>query len=223
MARPPSRVEPELYQLEKPRELPDNSRFVFIDDIRYFDLREWKPPPSEVPDKPFSPVTMTREVRARKIAPQDKIRFQARTTGTGVYVRSYREAQVSAEDQSQNVGRNPMMVRNIVIDVKDVDVGEEFSLVYDATYYDAFAQPDQWWAGAFINERPERLALIVVFPKDRPFTMLTCLAAEDQKVTPVECDGLSQAGDNTFAYWEIARPRTGITYQLKWQWKSTGG
>ena len=219
-ARPTVIVKPREYPVQETLESPDNSNFVILEDTRYFDLRKWKAPPSDTPDKPFSPVTMIREIRAKKNAVANYMRYEVRTSGSVVYLQSNREKSIIAQAELRPVGERELKVRHIVLDVSDVEVGDEFTLVYEATYYDAFADSNQWWAGILAHGNLERSTLVAVFRKDRPFTSLECVKADakTKDETTIPCDNLSTAKDSTYAYWEIDRPTSGFVYQLKWTW-----
>ncbi|GAI90017.1 unnamed protein product, partial [marine sediment metagenome] len=159
---------------------PQYTSFEFLEDTRYFDLRNWRPPRDKNANH-YSPVTMIRETRVRKIRPEDYIRIQAMTSGTNVYLSSRREKDRYAVPDLERVGKQDLKVREIVLDLADVGVGDEETLVVNVTYYEAFQTPDQWWAGVTVKEQISRVGLVVVFPEDRPFLSLECLRVQGEK------------------------------------------
>ena len=107
-----------------------NTAFEILGDERVVDLRGWKDVPDDQLNELVSSVTQVRNVSLRKVQPADKLRFPGRTSGSALFSRclSHYPFHEVAQKTNAFTGTDRLKVREIVIDVSPIEVGEDFKV-----------------------------------------------------------------------------------------------
>ena len=110
-----------------------------------------------------------------------------------------------------------MKTRHLEIDIRDVAVGDEFSVESRTSFWNAFQDKDQTWVGAMVHQPILNASFLVVLPADRPYKTFRLRAAEIDGDQEFEYEGeqlIFEAEDQTWLYWEIVEPDAGFVYQV---------
>jgi hypothetical protein len=151
-----------------------------------------------------------------------KIELRYATTGTALRGRSLshpNEAQwLAPADNGRRGGewRRPGLSRVMRIPLR---VGDEESQVIQncVEYVGAFSSPDQQWFHTRVIYPTDSLTLLVRFPAQRPFRALhgLCRRRTDGALRPAAEQPVG-IWPGRLAYWRIAAPAPGESYQLGW-------
>jgi eukaryotic-like serine/threonine-protein kinase len=204
----------------------DDSNFKVLYDERVVDLRGWRPLPPNDPTAECSVVYLTRR-EMLKIAPVDELREETRTTGRDVVNRASRptasaeKARAFATDKPAFAGQQPVKVRQLVFDVRDLPVDQEFTLRYTSTYWNSLQTPQDQWFGTIGHEGSVKTSVLVLFPDARPFRDYQLRFAPTTAADPQPYSGplITFAGDDkSWLYWEIPSPKANTVYRIDWTW-----
>lgn len=207
-------------------ELPpvDDSRFRVLKDERIIDLRGWKPLDPENPADECSVTYFTRR-EMMKVAPTDELRIEGRTTGRRLVSRALRPnaetARAFAADKPGLVGGQAMKVRQLVLDVRNIPVHQDFTLRYRSTYWDSLQTAAERWVGVIGYEGSVKASMLLLFPAGRPFREYELRVAPTKQDAPVPYNGPVinvAADDKSWLYWEIANPKANYVYRVDWTW-----
>lgn len=226
MARTPEPVTSRPAETESVASLgtPDYSSFDILSDERFWDLRGWKDLSSPANRGQQSIAIMTRTARILKAAEAQEIRFEARTDGEDVFLTclSHRDkAREILQEQPGYVGARSTKVRQLVVDISDVPVGEEFMLKSKATYMNSLQDPKDRWIGAVGYPRSDRIRLVVLMPPQIPLKTYHLQTAPSTRDKPVDYKGplrLIESDDNLSVMWEVPNPESGFVYSLVMEW-----
>ena len=204
----------------------DRSAFELISDRRVWDLRLWKPVPIEMRDQPISAIVLTDRQRMKKVQPIDEYRTEARTTGLATFLESLshpRSFRIIAEEEKGFVGGDEMKARQIVIDIKDIPVDEEFEIRNRTTYWNNLQDDTDRWLGIIGYDGSFKVSMLFVFPDDRPMKDYELLVAPmgKSKQVPVPYVGrktLIAGPKGDYLYWDILEPKANHVYMVKWKW-----
>ena len=218
--KPPDSAVEEVNHLDK----PNYEALVFLKDIRVVDLRSRRKIPKSMEDKPFSPTTWTRYTLVRKTRQVDDITFQFATTGVGLSPRCLSHPYKLRRAVESDIHGGRILKQNweIVVNVSEVPVDQEFLIINEVTYWNSFRGEESEWASIKAqSETTEEIGLLVIFPDEKPykhFTMFSYPHGSDQK-QPFRGD-LSIFPSKTFRtfYWKIPNPRADYAYELDWTW-----
>ena len=114
-----------------------------------------------------------------------------------------------------------MKVRQFEIDVSRVPARQEFNVDKRFTFWNAFQNPDQWWVGTIVRERPLKVAFLIILPQSRPFRSFSVHAAELNGHEQRQFDGeqfIYEDPDRRYIFWEIVKPEANFVYRVDWQW-----
>ena len=201
----------------------DNSAFEILSDDRVVDLRDWKEVPPDRMRELYSPVTMTRRVRLKKIKAAATVQFQGKTSGLDLFsscVSPYPFREIGQRGEAIQ-GTERMKVRSLVIDVSKVPVGRRVRPAQRLHLLEH--RPDR--AGALV--RGDRLRAILqgfstsALPPGKPFTSYSLLVTRTVKDTPRPYEGpkiLLTGPASDWIYWEVPNPEEGYVYRLHWKW-----
>jgi len=182
---PPTQSEvTETHQLSP----PDYGPFAFNKDIRVVDLRTRLPVPEDKIAERYSPVTWIRYTLVKKTRPANQLSFQFATTGVGLDPRclthnySLKKAVEPDVHGERRLGEN----WEIQVDVSDVPLKEEFLVINEITYWNAFRGEDHDWAAIKAEQDTAEIALLLLFPQKKPYTSYELYAyphgSEKQKI-----------------------------------------
>jgi transcriptional regulator with XRE-family HTH domain len=163
------------------------------------------------------------ETLCLRYVPADRTEIQLHyaTTGTAIDGRS-----LSHPDQAEwlgsptgsatSAGRRPMNVRGLLKIRVPAAAGRQL-IQNRVEYVNAFSAPDQQWFHTQVVYPTDSLTLLVRFPADRPYQSLRGLCQRriaGPLIPPAEQPISISAG--RLAYWRIAAPTPGESYQLGW-------
>jgi hypothetical protein len=194
------------------------SPFVFEEVVKVLDLRATE---HERADSPH-PASLTDYVRVTKEGTQDTLTFHYATTGPKLQVTSLTHPhatlkQLTAKEHHQDL--HLKIEGELPINLSHLNRGETTVVINAVTYFDAFQRNDGDWLHTHIDKPTGRLAMIVLFPDDRPITAVKGLHQtgrdpfediEDYRPCIME--------EGRIAYWSIYSPELGHVYQLEWEW-----
>lgn len=225
-ARTPEPIPSRPQDTEKVASLgsPDYGSFDILSDERFWDLRGWKDLSDPANNGQQSIAIMTRTARILKAAEAKEIRFEARTDGDEVFLvcMSHRDkARESLQEQPGFVGARSTRVRQLVVDISDVPVSEEFILKTKATYVNSLQDPKDRWIGAIGYPRSDRIRLVVLMPPQNPLKSFRLQTAPSTRDDPEDYTGpkrLIESDDNLSLMWEVPNPETGFVYSIVMEW-----
>ena len=206
---------------------PRYDSFVFIRDFSILDLRNAQSQPllSDLPliGKKSNPVTLLNEMSIRKIAPSDVIAFTYSTTGT-LDVRCL--TQTCTVERADEPDQHGMGVMNetyeLDADVRNISVGQEFTMLVEVTYWNAFNTPEKQWYATYGNAQsePETAAMVLLFPDQRPFSEYQLLSyAHGGTAEPFNGTSTIIPGSgNRSLFWSIADAQGDRTFEVHWKW-----
>jgi len=202
---------------------PDYSSFEILADERTWDLRGYRPYSPE--SRPFSSFAIaTRQIRLLKAGPAKEVVFEARTSGTDVFLNSPSHGAQATEvvsDTPAYVGGVEMKVRQIAIDVSGIAEGAEINLTLQMTYWDGFRTAEDNWVGVIGYPHADLVSLFVLLPEDRPYKRISLSNRPTARDPAAPFDGecvLFEAEDRTAVFWEIPFPSANHVFTLNWEW-----
>ena len=217
---PDSNVE-RVSHLEKPNYEP----FVFLKDIRVVDLRARQKIPESMNDERFSPATWTRYTLARKKREVGSISFQFATTGVGLDPRclSHPYRLIRADEHDIDGDRIIKESWEVVVDVSDIPVGEDFLIINEATYWNGFRGEESEWASIKAQEgtTTEEIGILVLFPEEKPYKLFNMLAYAHGSDQKQQFQGVARtfpSHTKQSFYWKIDDPKPAYAYELEWTW-----
>jgi len=202
----------------------NQTAFRVLDDDRVIDLRGWKRlAPGEDPKECF--VLNTSRQRLAKVEAIDVQISEARTTGSGLVIRSMSATAASARLVSPKapvvVGRQSMKVLQIHSDVRDIPLFGEFDRHDRMTYLGSLQNADEQWFGVIGTGESVKVAMLMLFPESNPFLTYDLQVAVDRKADSVAYSGpriTFVSPDHRWLYWEISEPKPGHVYRVEWTW-----
>jgi hypothetical protein len=203
---------------------PDYGCFDILSDERFWDLRGWKDLSSPANSGQQSIAIMTRTARILKAAEAQEICFEARTDGDEVFLvcMSHRDqAREVLQEQPGFVGARSTKVRQLVVDISDVPVGDEFIMKTKATYVNSLQNPEDRWIGAIGYPRSDRIRLVVLMPQQRPLQSFRLQTAPSSRDQPEDYTGpkrLIESHDDLSLMWEVPNPEPGFVYSIVMEW-----
>ena len=200
-----------------------NSAFEVYQDDRIIDLRGWRPVPDDQADQLISAVTQVRYLWMSKIKPAKTLHFLGRTSGSAIFFRCLSRHLFHEAVQPSKVifGDERMMVREIVIDVSEIRVDEDFALEIESTYWNTLQTPREQWFGVNGYGTASRVSQLVVFPEDRPFhsyQLRTIRPGRNEPRAYIGPVSVQTGPDQTWLNWDIPDPVDGVTYRTDWVW-----
>lgn len=207
-------------------EPPDRSAFRDLEDERIIDMRGWKPIPPEMTDENADcSVVLRTRLRMLKIAKADRLTFEFRTSGKQLAVRCVtpnpERAEMKLAQQTGFVGQQAMKIRQLAVDVSNIDVDQEFEARMQATYWSSLQTPSERWFGSFGYEGSLKTSMLLLFPADRPFKSYQLRVAPTRQSDPVPYEGPGTifADENKrWLFWEVPIPKAGSVYRIDWDW-----
>ncbi len=155
-----------------------------------------------------------------KLSKADHFRAGASTSGLDLYVQSNSPHTVFANDEPDRFGNYKVKRRVIEFDVSDVEVGSEFTLEHQKTYWNAYQGEDQSWAGFTVRMPTDEIEYLIIFPEDRPYQSMEFFAnPPDGDPRKLERESyVLEAPDKTWLWWRAVNPESGMEYNVDWEW-----
>jgi hypothetical protein len=199
--------------------------FRILKDIRLVDLRSRVPVPENKRDQELSPVTWTRYTLLRKLSSsRDYVDFEFGTTGVKVSPRCLtHEYQLRKLTGPHSHGKAKLRETwQVRVDVRNVRVNEDFLVINEVTYWNAFSGEDQDWVGMPVEEKTDLIAMILLFPEKKPFKGYDLFYSPhhaSQTLKPFRDPSVVIPAENhQVLLWRIDKPVTGRQYQIDWTW-----
>lgn len=207
---------------------PNYEAFVFLRDTSVLDLRGSRAQPllSHIPwvGRKTNPATLVNSMLIRKRAATDNISFKYSTSGA-LDVRCLTHACVikHANTSTQYPGTDINEAWELTADVKDVVIGEEFQMIVEVTFWNAFDTPQKQWYATYSNNQTEleNVSTLLLFPEESPFKdykLLTYVEA-DKTLHPFQGQARIVPGPgNQSLYWEIPKAQPNETFRVDWSY-----
>jgi hypothetical protein len=192
-----------------------------LKDVRIIDLRGRVPvPPEKKTSDKISSATWVRYTLMKKLKDKDFVEFESATTGAGIDARSlthkYELITTGQPHFHGSVRVKPLMLK---IDISSEPVGQEFLIINEMTYWNAFTGDEADWA-AMYRVQNEEIAMVVLFPHDKPVKSYEFLEYK-QGVQPEPFRGRhrSYASENGLVlFWGPEDLKRNFVYQVQWRW-----
>ena len=192
-----------------------------LKDVRIIDLRGRVPVPPELKtsDK-ISSATWVRYTLMKKTKEKDFVEFESATTGAGIDARSLTHSyELITTKQAHFHGSVKVTPVVVKIDISNERIGQEFLVINEMTYWNAFTGEETDWA-AMHRVQNEEVAMVVLFPKEKPVKSYKFLQHE-KGVQPEPFRGRhkSYVSDNGLVlFWGPEDLKRNFVYQVQWQW-----
>jgi hypothetical protein len=206
---------------------PTYNSFDLISDRKVVDFRLWKRLTDQEMAQKCSPVTWTRVVSAIKRSAANEIRFQFSTSGLGIDFRC-RERKCLIEERAPEPTANMQGIQktyHVVVDVSDIAIGKEFSVVIESTYWNAFQREQTSNVTMRAHGPIKSMSMALILPLEDgkpPFYshILEVKAPGEAARHRWDKRGGVHLVDSTksWIYWEVKNPTVGEFYILGWQW-----
>src|SRR5260370_2616142 len=225
-----SSTAPTPLSYEKVSKIPEPSyaAFRFLRDTSILDLRGASRGAllSHLPliGKKSNPVNLTDTMAIRKVNATDVISFTYGTSGTLDIRCLNRNCKLrTATEKDEHSSGELKQTWDATSDVSDVPVGDEFEIIVEATYWNAFDTPQKQWYATYANEQtePETVATLLLFPTDKPFGEYSLLAyphGSTQGKLLSATSKIVSASDKLSLYWEIPNAQGIQTYEIHWKY-----
>ncbi len=203
---------------------PTYEGFRLLKDIRVIDLRSRIPVPEDKKGEEYSPVTWTRYTLLKKLSADRKfVDFEFGATGSNVYPRclthEYELREVTGPHFHGKIKlKHTWQIR---VDVKDVKTNEDFLIINEATYWNAFAGEEKEWAATTVTEKTDVIAMVILFPQDKPFKKYRFYGYPHGSRELKQFRGKSTvipSENDQVLLWRVENPKEGYTYQINWTW-----
>jgi hypothetical protein len=208
--------------------LPDENNaedYMLLKDISIFDLRQWRFTPDSCLNKRYSPANYTNYLHVKKTKPLDKIVIHYATSGYAIDMRCITHA-YTVEQRKKPIEHAGEKVKEyaMTVDVSNVDIGKEFLIVVEATYWNGFNDVNKNDASTYTDEEINglnELGLIVFFPDRKPFKQTTKIDRDTRTDAQHEYRGIDEFyadASRKFIYWDIRERSPNHHYKLEWTW-----
>lgn len=114
-----------------------------------------------------------------------------------------------------------MKVREIVIDVSPIEIGEDFKVQVRSTYWNSLQTAGERWLGVIGYGTASKVAQLILFPDGKPFKsheLRTTRAARDTSTSYKGPRTVLTGSDKDWINWDILKPENGLVYQIYWDW-----
>jgi serine/threonine protein kinase len=226
----PDRVSPHPVTILPKLNETDYTAFNVISDERTVDMRGWKPLPPGDPNAECSIVYFTRR-EMLKVKPTNELLLETLTSGRDVVNRVARpnadKVKAFKTDEPGVVGQQLMKRRQMLLDISDIPVNQEFTLRYSSTYWNSLQTLDEQWFGVIGYEGSVKTSMLMIFPPQKPFREYRFYSAPvrsgktDKREEPTPYTGpliTFAAEDRSWIYWEIPNPKAKTVYRIDWTW-----
>ena len=109
----------------------------------------------------------------------------------------------------------------LTADVREFAVGQEFPMLVEVTYWNAFDTTEKQWYSTYSNSQkePENVSVLLLFPENKPFRDSTRLAYPhgSKSGQPFQGNERVITGDaNQSLYWEVFSAQQNEAYEVRW-------
>lgn len=200
---------------------PEYDGVEILKDVRIIDLRGRVPvPPEKKTSDKISSATWVRYTLIKKLKEKNFVEFEFATSGAGIDARSLTHSyEVITTKQPHFHGSARVKPVVLKIDIGNEPVGQEFLIINEMTYWNAFTGEDADWA-AMHRVQNEEVAMVVLFPEDKPVKSYEFLQYK-QGVQPEPFRGRhrSYVSENKLVlFWSPEDLKRDFVYQTRWHW-----
>ena len=202
------------------------SEIETLRDVSMWDLRSWKRVPLVQANTRYSPVNYVNYLHVRKLREAKTYRAHYSTSGALIDIRCithpYTVLQRTGLDTAHpGEGKKTY---ELDVDVGDAQVGHEFLIVIEATYWNNFQEAGSQEVATYTDEdmrQMDELAIFILMPESKPFHNPQRWQRVTSSETREPYDGNERFytdKDGRFMYWSIQNRRPNHHYQLTWDW-----
>ena len=200
---------------------PQYNGVEILKDVRIIDLRGRVPvPPDKKTSEKISSATWVRNTLMKKVAEKSFVEFEFATTGAGIDARSLtHKYEIITTKQPHFHGSVQVKPTVLKIDISNEPVGQEFLIINEMTYWNAFTGEETDWA-AMHRVQNEEVAMVVLFPENKPVKSYEFLQYK-QGVQPEPFRGRhrSYVSENGLVlFWGPEDLKRDFVYQTRWRW-----
>jgi hypothetical protein len=190
-------------------------------DVKIIDLRGRVPvPPEKKTSDKISSATWVRYTLMKKLKEKHFVEFESATTGAGIDARSLTHAYELITTKQPHF-HGGLQVKPVVlkIDISNEPVGQEFLVINEMTYWNAFTGEDADWA-AMHRVQNEEIAMVVLFPEGKPVQSYEFLHYK-QGMQPEPFRGSHKfyvSNNKLVLFWGPEDLKRDSVYQVRWRW-----
>ena len=192
-----------------------------LKDVRIIDLRGRVPvPPDKKTSDKISSATWVRYTLMKKLKEKNFVEFESATTGAGIDARSLtHKYELITTKQPHFHGTASVKPVVLKIDISNEPVGQEFLVINEMTYWNAFTGEETDWA-AMHRVKNEEVAMVVLFPEDKPVKSYAFLQNEKGgHPEPFRGRHKSYVSENGLVlFWGPEDLKRNFMYQVQWRW-----
>jgi len=209
---------------------PNYSSFRFVRDVSILDLRSSLVAPwyTNFPGlkkffgkQKIRPAILKNYMTLRKIQPVDKIHINYSTTGT-LDVKCLTNPAEYNKSKGTEDGKQ-VETWEVVVDVSSIPVNQEFELIIEATYWNAFSgeSGDDYTTYSHDQTEAEEISTVLLFPPEKPFKTVECQEYVGKSQDGRTCQGIFReyAGAQNRTYYRVISNGRGTVYfRFAWAW-----
>jgi hypothetical protein len=147
------------------------AEFRVIDKTTVIDLRTMKYIPEENLTERYSYVNLYHYIRVETPTSSAKLRLPYKTGGSGLEVATLTHPfrVFKSATAERNLAGSFKILRLLEIDIPGQDTSREALVINAATYWNAFEKFPRYGMISNLQEKPQSMAITVIFPSDIPF------------------------------------------------------
>lgn len=201
---------------------PDYSAYEILREQITLDLTLYRDVPASEAHVRCSPAIWTREIEYKKTKTSNEIRFQFSTTGAGIDFFPHEPAdRMRLEERAfeqTTITEGHQHIFQIVVDTKDIKIGQQDKVLVEATFWNAFQLPEKSFLTLKMHTDKEQQILRLRFPSSWNDVRLDAMlrTSPESDWAPASRVGLDYDADSGTLIWNIEKPRAGEIYYLKW-------
>lgn len=124
------------------------------------------------------------------------------------------------KERPQGGPRPKLRIFDITVDVSGEPIGEWFDLVINATYWNAFNNAEDGWAGLPIVHPTQQAVFEISFPTTKPVSSWERRRGSRDTATSdlVTDNAITVEEDGSRLRWKIEAPELNWVYKIIWEW-----
>ena len=208
---------------------PDHTGFTFVRDLSVLDLRGSTGQPllkhlGFLTQGRTNPASLINTMVIRKNKPLDTISFTYATSGS---LRARCLTHQCDERRAMQLDEHASGILKetweLTAKITEVPVGQEFTLITEVTYWNAFDGSSKQWFATYANAQSENesLAIALLFPDGKAFSRYDPFQYPHGSPQAQPAQGnmrLVPGVANNTLYWEIFQSQSNYTYEIHWEY-----
>jgi len=208
---------------KKPLPKPTIDGFELIEHSVVCDLRGFQKVSSVDQEKKISPVVQHIRQTIINLNGDTKYRLWSHTSGIDVYSQSLTHAnrlKVYTSKDRYTVAGYLVRPRVLEFNVSDDPVNSAYTIQVKKTFWNAFQNPDQSWAGILVGLPTRSIQYLIVFPNDKPYLEFEFFAndSNNNRIDLPSETYVLEDPQNRWIWWNINNPTPGNGYNIDWEW-----